>query len=90
MAAKFMARRGSRTLDATDIDNAHTWLTRPPRKAAVRDAIASVMIFVAAGVMAYGVNQLSATPPARGGWFIVIVGVAFGLFAELFRRWEYD
>ena len=85
-----MERRLSQTMDATDVDNAHAWLTRPSRAAKVRDAIASVMIFLAAGVMAYGVNGLTATPPVKGAWFIVTTSVAFGLFAEVFRRWEYD
>ena len=40
--------------------------------------------------MAYGINLLSATPPVRGGWFVVIVSIAFGGFAETFRRWDYD
>ena len=90
MAAKFMVRRGSRTLDATDIESAHTWLTRPPRKAAVRDAIASIAVFLAAGMMAYGINNLSAPQPVKGGWFTVTVSLMFGLLAEVFRRWEYD
>ncbi len=89
-AEMFMARRGSRTLDATDVADAHAWLTRPSRKAVARDVVASGVVLLAAAVVAYGVNGLFATPATKGAWFIVVVGFLFGTFAEVFRRWEYN
>ena len=89
-AEMFMTRRGSRTLDATDVADAHGWLTRPPRKAIARDLVASAVVLLSAVVVAYGVNGLFATPATKGAWFIVVVGFLFGTFAEVFRRWEYN
>ncbi len=85
-----MDRRGSRTLYATDMDSAHAWLTRPPSKAATRDTIASAMVFLSAGVMTYGINGLSATPATKGSWFVILASATFGVFAEVFRRWQHD
>ncbi len=91
MAERFMRRRGSTTLDTTDVDATYAWLTRPPRKAAARDVVASVVVFLAAAVMAFGINLLTGGPPRPAGvWVIVGGSAALAAFAEVFRRWAYE
>lgn len=91
MAERFMRRRGSDTLDKTDVDAAYEWLTRPPRKDLRRDTVASVMVFVAAAAMAVAINLATGGQPNPVVvWVLIVFAAAFAAFAEVFRRWAYE
>jgi hypothetical protein len=89
-AQLFMLRRGSRTLDESDMSNAHQHLLASHGKDWLREVIAaSVILFGGGGVLALGINLMMEEKTRLYGIAAAVLGLIIGGLGFLFQHYPF-
>ena len=91
LAADLLSRRrGSQTIDESDVDAAHRQITRPRREGVIRNLLVTLLLLAAAVPVGLSVNWLSADLGDGVAWLVLGLAVTVAVLAELFRHFGAD